>query len=126
MEGVYAFDDADEALTFMPTAVRRALDVAGLKLSLTAWQAMSLDDKRRILTLGAADVVDVEAIRASLPDAPRIDPVPDPVALPGELSGKLSPEQWTRLRPLDRYALVKSTRRPDKLARALREIVATA
>jgi hypothetical protein len=124
MHGIYGFDDADETLTFMPTAVRRALDVAGRKLSLEQWRKMSLDRKRRLVLLGAADTVDVHEVQAMLPGAAEAPVTSDPVELPREI--ELDPDVWARLSPLDRYALVKFAGKPDKRARVMAEIVGNA
>jgi hypothetical protein len=118
---LYAFDDADEALTFMPMAVRRALDRAGRKLSLASWQSMTLEKKQRLVDLGSADVVDVAGVTEMLPDTPSITPIADPIDVPDGLA--VSREAWQKLRPLDRYALVKCASKPEKLARAVAEIL---
>jgi len=118
MHGIYRFDDADDALTFMPTAVRRALDVTGLKLSLVAWQSMSFEKKKQLVKLGAADAVDTRAVAALLPGVPAISPITEPLKPP-----EISLETWSHLRPLDRYAIVKAAHKPEKYARAKEEIL---
>lgn len=129
MEGIYDFDDADEALTLMPTAARRALDVAGLKLSLVAWQAMDRAARGLLVQAGACEIVDPSEVAllvaSAHPPPERIEPIvdPDPARAPAEV-GEIDARRWTALRPLDRYALVKASRKPEKLARVREEVVA--
>lgn len=131
MEGIYDFDDADASLTFMPTAARRALDVAGVKLSLRAWEKMDHAARMDLVRAGAAGVVDAEAIVRMLasadPPFERIAAIADPSSSspPAEV-GPVEPLHWARLRPLDRYALVKASKRPEKLERARAEILGNA
>ena len=131
MEGIYDFDDADDSLTFMPTAARRALDVAGVKLSLRAWEKMDPVARMNLVRAGAFAVVDAEAVVRMLahanPPPERIAAMPDPSSdsPPAEV-GPVEPERWKALRPLDRYALVKASKRPEKLERARAEILGNA
>ncbi len=131
MEGIYDFDDADEALTFMPTAARRALDVAGLKLSLRAWELMDRKARALLVRAGTYEIVDPSEVALLLasadPPPERIEPIPDPdpARAPAEI-GEIDPRRWVALRPLDRYALVKAAKRPEKLARVREEIVGSA
>lgn len=131
MEGIYDFDDADEALTFMPTAARRALDVAGVKLSLRAWEKMDRGARMDLVRAGAGDAVDasevVRLLAVADPPVERIAPVPDPepTTAPPEI-GAVDRRRWSALRPLDRYALVKASKRAEKLARAREEILGNA
>jgi hypothetical protein len=131
MDGIYDFDDADEALTFMPTAARRALDVCGAKLSLRAWEKMDRAARIDLVKAGAGDAVDAGAVLRMLgsadPPIERIAPIadPDPRAAPPEI-GTIDPVRWTTLRPLDRYALVKASKRAEKLDRVRDEILGNA
>jgi hypothetical protein len=143
LPGLYRFDDADAELSFLPLASRRALDLAGLHLSLEGYRKLALAARVRLLSLGAADTVDVTAVAALLtaegattrPEAV----LPDPPAahVPAELRTALgavlgaalplSDREWQRFRPLDRYVLVKLAGRGrlEKLARAHAEITAS-
>lgn len=128
MDGLYEFDDADDALTLLPTAARRALDAAGLKLSLRAWQAMDPGARRALVRAGAGAAVDAAAVERlvsrATPPPERVPPRAEPdAARPPPEVGPVDAAAWAALRPLDRYALVKSARRPEKLARAREEIL---
>jgi len=131
MDGIYDFDDADEALTFMPTAARRALDVSGIKLSLRAWEKMDRKARMELVLAGAGESVDAANVARLLDSAdPPVETIaavadPDPAAPPPEV-GEVEPRRWSALRPLDRYALVKAAKRPEKLARARAEILGNA
>jgi hypothetical protein len=128
VDGIYDFDDADETLTFMPTAARRALDVAGVKLSLRAWEKMDRVAREDLVRAGAGEAVDVAAVGRLLASAdPPVERVvavadPDPSNAPPEI-GEIDPARWKALRPLDRYALVKASKRAEKLERARDEIL---
>jgi cyclic pyranopterin phosphate synthase len=120
---VFDFEDTGEGLSLLPLAARRALDVAGFRLSLEGWQSLPPADRKELTLEGGRDAVDASLVemlvkRSALP-ATRIRPVPDPDALlpPEQLSTFLGsrraidPGQWTRLRALDRYALIHVLRR---------------
>jgi molybdenum cofactor biosynthesis protein MoaC len=131
---VYAFESMDDALTYMPLAARRVLDASGRKLSLAGWQSLLLDRRWMVARAGAvADVPPeaVEAVDRASPSPDRIEPIPEPsfASPPPELEAALGDGRvitvatWRALRPLDRYALVKSAGKAEKLARAYDEIV---
>ena len=137
---VFAFEDIVD-LELLPLAARRALDVAGYRLPLEGWRIMTLEDRRDLTLEGGREVVDParvgELLRSAKPAATRIRPVPDPDPLlpPEQLPSFLGvrrpidPAQWTRLRALDRYALVHVLRRsiahddPRRLETALAAIL---
>ena len=118
-------------------AARRALDHAGLKLSLAGWESLGLDDRRRLVRLGSVSPVNTEAVRELLgkaspgpvPCEPCTDPASDtpPSTLVAVYAayGRLSPAIWTSLSDLDRYALAKVSRRadPERLEGAYAEII---
>ncbi|MEZ4312689.1 MAG: cyclic pyranopterin monophosphate synthase MoaC [Polyangiaceae bacterium] len=120
---VFDFESILPQLDFLPIAARRALDHAGLRLSLEAWRSLSLDDRCILVAAGADDVVDAPAVtavvRRATPPAQRIEVVgdPDPLAPPDALlrlptdPSPLDARQWARLRALDRYALAHVHRR---------------
>lgn len=119
---VFDFENILPQLDFLPIAARRALDHAGLRLSLEAWRSLGLDDRCQLVIAGASDVVDSSAVagvvRRASPPAQRIEVVgdPDPLAPPDGLLRLLEPvpldaRQWARLRALDRYALAHVHRR---------------
>lgn len=119
---VFDFENILPQLDFLPIAARRALDHAGLRLSLEAWRSLGLDDRCQLVAAGAADIVDgsivAAVVRRATPAAQRIEVVgdPDPLAPPDGLLRLLEPvpldaRQWARLRALDRYALAHVHRR---------------
>lgn len=135
---LYAFDETDASLPLLPTAARRALDLAGAKLSLEAWRHLSLTDRTALVAAGASDLVDTATALAiadrATPPARHVEPLAEPnaseppaalVAALGE-ARPLAASAWSALSPLDRYALVKASesRGPGRLARAYDEIVA--
>jgi hypothetical protein len=136
--GLYAFDAADAELTLLPMAARRALDRAGLHLSLRVWQTLPLATRRGLIGLGAAAELDVGAVAAQLTaagasvreQAPSADPAPD--RAPSEvvaLLGADAPgvvEHWPRLRALDRFVLAQLSRRAkrERALEAAAEILA--
>jgi len=135
--GVYAFEAIDDSLPYVPLAGRRVLDALGRKVSLEAWIALGVEDRRRIVDAGVGEVVDLSVIdiidgvtrkAAHIPPEPE----PDPEHVPPSLAGALGQEQpidtarWRALRALDRYALVKYAPKPEKLARAYEEILGVA
>jgi hypothetical protein len=124
------FEDPDPS--FIPLAGRRALDRAGLKLSLRAWQGLSFLVRETVARLGEDEEVDGERVRELLegaaPEPERIDPLadPPPEAVPAELSAALGAARpldvarWRTLSPVARYALFSYARRgrAEKLAEA--------
>lgn len=119
---VFDFENILPQLDFLPIAARRALDHAGLRLSLEAWRSLGLEDRCQLVAAGANDVVDsgivAGVVRRASPPAQRIEVVgdPDPLAPPDGLTRLLEPvpldaRQWARLRALDRYALAHVHRR---------------
>ena len=134
---IYAFDEADTELTLLPMASRRALDAAGLKLSLASYQTLAHADRRELVKLGAAETVDVAAVRvlvarASGEPAKQLPRVVEPPDLPEALVEALAPERtlsqlgWRALSPLDRYVLDKLQRngKTERLRVAFDEITA--
>jgi cyclic pyranopterin phosphate synthase len=132
MMHVYRFEEIGEELDLVPLAARRALDVAGLHVSLADWRKAPIELRRALAWLGSDPVVDMEAVHATLEDAgvlsqdvPAVgDPTRDDV--PSELAGKVGLVTWSVLGGLDRYSLVKvahSKRADETLPKALAEIV---
>jgi molybdenum cofactor biosynthesis protein MoaC len=134
---VYLFEDIDgRTLPLMPLAARRALDVLGRKLSLKGWLSLSLEDRVAVVRAGADERVDEAAAALCLaranPEAAEIEPAQEPAsaAVPAVLGAALGPahplddELWRSLHPLDRYALVKTAGKAERLAAAYTSIVA--
>jgi hypothetical protein len=135
---IYEFDEADAELTLMPMASRRALDAAGVKLSLVSYQTLAIADRRELVRLGAAAQVDLGAVtllvgRAGGPPSRDVPQVVAPVVLPEGLAAALAPRGldaalWPRLTGLDRYVLDKLWRagKAERLRVAFEEMVARA
>lgn len=134
---LYTFDGIDAGLELVPVGARRALDLAGLKLSLDGWLSLPLDARERLLRMGSKDDVDpgqvAHILRYASPAAQNIVPVPDPPRdqVPEavrEAFGAARPVDlgvWGALSPLDRYALAKVAQKPrkERIEGAYREIV---
>jgi molybdopterin synthase catalytic subunit len=132
--GVYGFEAIDETLPFIPLAARRLLDTLGHKLSLAGWLSLDLEARQQIVRAGAGDPVDaaVQALVERAVPAPASiapSPDPDPWSPAPELLAALGPSRpledtgWRALRPIDRYALVKSVKSQEKIGRAYEEIL---
>ena len=132
---IFSFEQADSTLSLLPLCARRALDHAGIKIDLEAYQSLHTERRRQLAALGSRAEVDAAAVRAlaaGLPAtdiSPFLDPPSDTVpemierALGGHrpLSGKL----WATLSGLERYCLYKVSvkNRPDRVEAAYREII---
>jgi hypothetical protein len=135
---MYAFDAADAELQLLPMAARRALDVAGLHVSLAAWQLLPLGVRQALVALGAGTTVDATLVATQLAQAGAVcveQPAlfdPPAVAPPPDVVEALQPARpldaacWAQLRALDRYVLAQLTRRGklERLAAAYDEIIA--
>lgn len=134
---VYRFDQADAQLSLLPMAARRALDCAGLHLSLKGWQTLAIEQRQTLVRLGGSELVDRERVAELLvgrsadlrptPPLSEADAAAGPSrellqALPA--GSDLSNERWRALRALDRYVLVQLARRGklERLAEAFKEI----
>jgi cyclic pyranopterin monophosphate synthase len=140
-EAVYPFEDTGENLSLLPLAARRALDVAGFRLSLEGYQSLSLEDRLELTLAGTDEEVDsqlVEAlVRSSTVPVTRIKPAPDPDRdrAPEPLTSAhrrgrpIGDDEWRRLRAIDRYALIHTMRRaiaredPERLELAIATIL---
>jgi cyclic pyranopterin phosphate synthase len=127
---LYGFEANDERLPGLPTAARRALDLAGERLSADAWTALPLADRMALIALGTLPVVDPEHVRAIVlradPTATTVEPKadPDPREPPAELAASVAKDRWASLSALDRYALSDAAAEsPSRLREALHEIV---
>jgi cyclic pyranopterin phosphate synthase len=132
--GVYAFEQIDDSLPYVPLAARRVLDALGRKLSLEGWLSLSLDDRTRMVAGGVAPTIDPALLlvldRAERPPG-RLAPEPEPEAnrVPDAVTQALGgvrsmdDEKWRSLRAIDRYVLAKCAGKPLKVAAAFDEIV---
>lgn len=111
MEGVFDFEDIGDDLPLLPLAARRALDVAGQRLSLKAWQGLGIEARRQLVAAGAVEVVDVSAVTGAVAEAepsPESQPPDDETRLaepPPALRDRVGPI-WPRLPALHRFAIV--------------------
>ena len=125
---LFAFEaDFSGDLRCIPMAVRRKLDLAGVKLKLVHWHGLS-EQERRDLLAWPDRAADLEALRhwllqrsATLPDGPAkpLEPIcnaawQQPDTIPTvlvescqQLGLTLHPEGWSQLDELQRFALVK-------------------
>jgi hypothetical protein len=134
--------DLHRTLEFIPLAVRRKLDLAGFKLSLKAWTAMSRAERLAVCHLPVDGEGDLEAYREALagfaeraghPIAPLEGGPVDPAAwggvrIPATVAARapnLTLSQWSALPEEARYVLFRlaeARRSPEKLDAALREL----
>ncbi|HRI72070.1 MAG TPA: nitrate reductase associated protein, partial [Polyangium sp.] len=124
MEHVFPFelDQIGPDLDLMPLAARRALDHAGLHLPLEGWRSLNVDERKRLIHVGAQREVDAAAVAILIghakPPARPVDPVFDPVAeyLPLGLSAKrgVDVERWRTLTGLERYVLAHAAQNAVK------------
>ena len=134
---IYAFEEIDASLPLLPYAARRALDVAGVKVSLAAWKAMAIGARQALVALGAEETVPPGKVRRVLArvKAPfeEIEPRPDPATgeapavLARALGYDVGASTWRALSSLERYVLAKVAAKPtkdhpDRLTRAYNEI----
>lgn len=144
MSRTFSFErDTYATLEFIPLALRRKLDLAGIKLSLSGFRALPLDDRRSLL--GAVDPgvpgepafeevlraaaaragVALEAISIGEP-AWRSEKLPEVVRERASALGLSLPESaWQKLTDEDRHAVLKlaeAKRDTERLGIALAEI----
>jgi molybdenum cofactor biosynthesis protein MoaC len=140
MISVFGFEQARD-LELVPIAARRALDAAGIRLSLDAWRGLSVADRSALVVSGSLGSVPVSQVEGVLdqvrPRPERVEPQTDPQEIPGDLSLALGPlakelsSRWPALGGLERYALAKLARpghldpaaRQARLIAAFQEIV---
>ncbi len=138
---MFGFEEQTRDLELMPIAARRALDTAGIRLSLEAWRALSIADRSALVVSGSLGSVPVPRVEGLLgrvePRPERIEPSADPREIPLDLAsalGALNQElelRWPALSGLERYALAKLARpghlepaaRQARLVAAFQEIV---
>jgi hypothetical protein len=134
----FAFEgDLDRTLEFIPIAVRRKLDLAGLKLSLAAWNRMTRAEKLAVCNLPVDGDGDLEVYREALagfaeragdPAAPLPGGPVDPRTwrdLPEPLAGRVDPGRWSNLSDEARYVVARlcdPRKSKEKLEAALREL----
>ncbi len=112
-------------------AARRALELAGLRLSLRGWMSLARQERERLVLAGAADAIDVSTVatiaRAARPLPEPREPVSEPSRTdpPASVIHGLGAERpmlaslWMKLRPLERFALAMAASGEDPEASAL-------
>lgn len=131
---LYAFDEVSETLELLPLAARRALDLAGLKLSREQWLGLPLTTRVAMVEAGGEPKVSLErvhelcgklAMLTTTLEDPSADLPPLSVIQAFGPERPISPAVWFGLSPLDRYALAKvaAKPRPERLAAAYAEII---
>ncbi len=114
-------------LRCLPMAVRRKLDLAGVKLKLAHWHGLTVEERQRLLDW-PDDGASLELLRQwllerslTLPPGParllppaadaewqRVEALPEAVAISCHALGlALRPDAWNGLDELQRFALVK-------------------
>lgn len=119
--------DFGETLHCIPLAVRFKLDTCGLKLKLSQWQRLNLEQRRQLGAAAFTSDDEIAAFRQTLLDWVQatsgevvadlpLDPHPPwqsghwPAGLVEAAAHQglvLTPAQWSGLSPLQRYVLVK-------------------
>jgi hypothetical protein len=149
MARIFSFErELYATLDLVPLAVRRRLDLAGLKISLAGWQALPDVDRRALADAAASGVDDdasvtafAETLRAAAARAgvtlahlplpaghwPWRGPTVPPVlgARLVELQATLDDATWSSLSDEDRYVLLKladAKREHERLRAALVEL----
>lgn len=132
-------------LSRIPLHVRMKLDLTGLTISLKSWLAFSLEERLALCHLPVETEEEKKAFfsyldflsRKSMGEpAGKTSPVGDPpwnkadrvpesiVAKSNENGGPVTPEEWRRWNPYQRYALYKlsiSKNEPEQFFAVLRE-----
>jgi cyclic pyranopterin monophosphate synthase len=120
---VYVFEGLLPELESPPIAARRALDHAGLRMSIEGWRSLPAEDRQKLALAGLPERIDVNVVAdlavGASPQPQRVPPGadPDPSSPPEALARALAParsidpKRWAKLRSLDRYALAHTYRR---------------
>lgn len=132
-QALFAFEmDFSDTLRCIPMAVRRKLDLSGIKLTLRQWNRFTREERAALLGLPCETPAEAEAYQAELvrlvrertseeakalpaviaPDWRRVDRVPAAVEAFARSLGVEPPgaAQWRALSELQRFALLKLTR----------------
>jgi hypothetical protein len=119
------------SLRCIPMQVRLNLDTCGVKLKLDQWNHFTQADRQELLDRPCSAPIDIRDYRAFLQDLITqrtgetakdlaIDPAPpwlNPAVIPDVVQAKaatvdftLQLDQWAKLEPLQRFALIKLSR----------------
>jgi len=140
-------DEVHQSLSCVPMAVRRKLDLAGVKISLEQWQTLGRGERLAICHLPIASAEECESMKVFVEEAvinrcgSSSKPVSEemrrganpPATPPVELVAnaqaegvKLDQSAWERLDADERYALIKlggGDKHSHNFGAALRELV---
>lgn len=134
---VFEFEDIDETLSLVPLSARRALDGAGIKLSLAEWQTLPHLERARLAEAGSSADIQRDLIARALTsldhEPARIAAVaePSPQGPPNDVVAALGSERpltntvWAALKPLERWVIAKLARggKPGRLEKAYAALV---
>lgn len=135
--------DMYDALEFMPLDVRRRSDMAGVRISLAGWQALTFADRLTLGQLAVDTEADLDAYRLiaralmdrveqPMKEDHRATPWRDPqvtvaiAARARELGCTFDPASWGALDDACKYVLYRlsdSKKDPDKFRAALVEVL---
>ncbi|MFK7990436.1 MAG: nitrate reductase associated protein [Sandaracinaceae bacterium] len=103
----------EDDLEYIPMAVRRGLDRAGLRISLATWTSLRPALREALLGEGMRPAIDTDALRRLLEGTETVptDATPDPDGLPHALSHVLDAAAWAGIGPVERHALDSYARR---------------
>jgi hypothetical protein len=117
--------DFVESLRCIPMQVRYKLDTCGVKLKLHHWNQLTPAEKQTLVDASCPPVDEYRSllhrlVQAHDPEPPAdlpIDPHPawmDETTIPESVltqaDGAIAPAQWSALKPLQRFALIKLSR----------------
>ena len=132
MSDFFQFEmDFASSLRCIPMQVRYRLDLCGIKLKLPQWNQFSTEDRQKLLDLPCQTPDEVKTYRETLqklvqevtgetatdlpvdahPDWENDAKIPDSVSQKAiEMQVSLTVEQWSKLRPIQRFVLIKLSR----------------
>ena len=121
MDGVWAFEEIDDTLPLVPIAARRALDLAGVHLSLEGWRRLPLEQRRALVNAGNLEVVARSEVLARCMEAhgvsavtPEEDPSQPPEMLCTYGATADITAAWLSLSRVARYAVLLGARSAAK------------
>jgi hypothetical protein len=121
----FGFEPDD--LDLLPLDLRRKLDLAGRKLSLAAWRALSVGDRQALCEASETALASLDA-PAILPRAPWREPaaLERVAARAREIGVPFDPGRWATLDDSARHALhhlADPRREPERFLTAVAELV---
>ncbi len=120
---IWSFEEVDpDTLDLVPIAARRALDHAGVHLSLAGWRTLTIDQRRALVTLGAEAAVDVRAVTAITSGREGTRSISATAELPSVLPPDMAlgaerarvARAWPALRPVERFAIDHAARSAER------------